>query len=218
MHRDLVGAGDRMDEDLDPRDQIKIEELLCDLRHLRENRCSGCGEAICGHEALMSVTMGFKDAPRCWPCLADALGYEKEPLRDHIFAYIAHRPCHYEGWQWASREEGFDPGKRPHCLWPANLMTEEEADRKSSDSAHNEISIPNPDSDYDSEWDAGNIGCGDLVLELRLKINNLKPGQILRLKATDSGAPEDLPAWCRMTGHRLIAFQHPVYFIRRKAN
>jgi tRNA 2-thiouridine synthesizing protein A len=205
-------------EELDPQDQIKIEELLRYLKRLRKNHCAGCGAAICGHEALMSLTMGFKDAPRCWPCLADALGYETDALRDHIFAYITHRSCHYEGWQWASREEGFEPGKLPQCLWPTASANGTEQEWKQSSLASDEIPISDTNSNYDAEWDAGNMGCGDLVLELRNRMHVLKPGQVLKLKATDSGAPKDLPAWCRMTGHALIGFQHPIYLIKRKAN
>ena len=205
-----------MDEDLDPQDQVKIEALLCDLKQLRENHCAGCGVAICGHEALMSLTMGFKDAPRCWSCLAGAMGYGREALRDRIFAYITHRSCHYEGWKWASREEGFESGELPGCLWPTAVMNNSEQEWKLSNSALNEMPISDINSDYDAEWDAGNIGCGDLVLELRNKINSLRPGQILKLRAMDSGAPEDLPAWCRMTGNTLAGFHHPIYFIKRK--
>jgi tRNA 2-thiouridine synthesizing protein A len=205
-----------MDEELDPQDQIKIEALLCDLKQLRENHCAGCSAPICGHEALMSLTMGFKDAPRCWPCLAGAMGYGREALRDHIFAYITHRSCHYEGWQWASREEGFEPGKLPGCLWPANSTSNSKPEWALSDSGLNEKPVSGIDSNYDAEWDAGNMGCGDLVLELRNRIGILQPGQILKLRATDSGAPVDLQAWCRMTGHTLISLNHPLYFIKRK--
>jgi len=66
------------------------------------------------------------------------------------------------------------------------------------------------------EWDAGDLGCGDLVLELRLRMDAMRPGQVLTLTARDPGARADIPAWCRMTGHTLIAEQHPVYRIRRK--
>jgi len=66
------------------------------------------------------------------------------------------------------------------------------------------------------EWDAGDLGCGDLVLQLRFKMDTLEPGQVLRLVALDPGAPADLPAWCRMTGHAMLAADHPVYLIRRK--
>ena len=217
MDRNEAGTGDRIDQDLDPQDQTKIEELLCDLKQIRENHCVGCGAAICGHEALMSLTMGFKDAPQCWSCLAEALEYEKDALRDHIYAYIAHRSCHYEGWRWASTEEGFEPGSLPRCLWPMASTNNSEKEWDLSNTALSEIPIPNMDSNYDAEWDAGNLGCGDLVLELRNKINILKPGQIFKLRATDSGAPEDLPAWCRLTGHALIGFQHPIYLIKRKS-
>jgi tRNA 2-thiouridine synthesizing protein A len=41
-------------------------------------------------------------------------------------------------------------------------------------------------------------------------------GHVLRLVALDSGAHEDLPAWCRLTGHTLLSATPPVYLIRRK--
>jgi tRNA 2-thiouridine synthesizing protein A len=66
------------------------------------------------------------------------------------------------------------------------------------------------------DWDAGDLGCGELVLELRLRLEAMAAGQILRLVARDPGARADLPAWCRMTGHGLVSEQHPVYHIRRK--
>ena len=68
----------------------------------------------------------------------------------------------------------------------------------------------------DVQWDAGDLGCGELVLELRMRMSALRPGQTLRLIARDPGAPADLPAWCRMTGHTLVSQQHPEYLIRRK--
>ena len=55
-----------------------------------------------------------------------------------------------------------------------------------------------------AEWDAGDLGCGDLVLELRLRLDALPPGCILKLIARDSGARADIPAWCRLTGHVLV--------------
>jgi tRNA 2-thiouridine synthesizing protein A len=70
----------------------------------------------------------------------------------------------------------------------------------------------------DAEWNAGDLGCGDLVLELRTRMGDLSSGQVLRLVALDPGAPADIPAWCRMTGHTLLLSQQPVYFIRRKEN
>ena len=68
----------------------------------------------------------------------------------------------------------------------------------------------------DAEWNAGDLGCGELVLELRGRLQALGPGRVLRLIARDPGAPADIPAWCRMTGHVLVSEQPPVYLIRRK--
>jgi len=68
----------------------------------------------------------------------------------------------------------------------------------------------------DVEWNAGDLGCGELVLELRARMAGLRAGQVLRLIARDPGAPADLPAWCRLTGHTLVAQEHPVYHIRRQ--
>ena len=70
----------------------------------------------------------------------------------------------------------------------------------------------------DIEWDAGDLGCGDLVLDLRRRLDAMRPGQVLKLIARDSGAAADIPAWCRMTEHTLVAAQHPLYEIRRKEN
>ncbi len=66
------------------------------------------------------------------------------------------------------------------------------------------------------DWDAGAMGCGELVLSLRMRLLPLVPGTMFRLRATDPAAPEDIPAWCRMTGHALVSANHPIYIIRRK--
>jgi len=67
-----------------------------------------------------------------------------------------------------------------------------------------------------AEWDADDMGCGELVLELRFRLDSLKPGQIMKLTARDPGAPADIPAWCRMTGNPLVGGHPPVYLIQRK--
>ncbi len=70
----------------------------------------------------------------------------------------------------------------------------------------------------DEVWDAGEMGCGELLLELRGRLLGLRPGQVFGLIARDLGAPADIPAWCRLTGHALLSQEHPVYRIRRKEN
>ena len=66
----------------------------------------------------------------------------------------------------------------------------------------------------DREWDAGHKGCGEIVMELRIVMQGLAPGAVLKLTAHDAGAPEDLPAWCRMTRHVLVKADHPEYWIQ----
>lgn len=52
-------------------------------------------------------------------------------------------------------------------------------------------------------YDAGHMGCGELVMLLRMRLKTM-PGEVMRVIALDAGAPEDLPAWCRMTRNELI--------------
>lgn len=51
---------------------------------------------------------------------------------------------------------------------------------------------------------------------LRGRLAGLAPGQLFELVARDPGAPEDLPAWCRLTRHELVDADHPNYLIRRR--
>ena len=69
---------------------------------------------------------------------------------------------------------------------------------------------------HSAEWDAGEMGCGELVLELRFRMASLGPGAVLLLTALDPGAKEDIPAWCGMTRHRLVRAEHPRYWIARR--
>lgn len=57
---------------------------------------------------------------------------------------------------------------------------------------------------HDFEWHAGELGCGELVLELRQRVR-AAPGKVFKVTALDAGAPADLPAWCNMTGNQLLA-------------
>jgi tRNA 2-thiouridine synthesizing protein A len=76
--------------------------------------------------------------------------------------------------------------------------------------------LPEGDAEISDAWDAGDMGCGELVLELRGRLLTLPPDALFRLVARDPGAPEDLPAWCRMTRHVLVSADHPTYVIRRR--
>jgi len=65
-------------------------------------------------------------------------------------------------------------------------------------------------------WQAGETGCGGLIVGLRREIAEVEPGALLKVTALDAGARVDIPAWCRMTGHTLVAADHPTYILERK--
>ena len=58
--------------------------------------------------------------------------------------------------------------------------------------------------DFDRLLDASGLACPLPVLRARRKLSELTPGQVLKLVATDRAALNDIPAFCRMAGHRLI--------------
>jgi tRNA 2-thiouridine synthesizing protein A len=205
-----------MFEEIDVEDQIAIAGVLRDLKSICARRCTDCDDSICGHEALMSLVMGFKDAPRCWPCLAGILEQNVEQLRDHLYTVIGRRSCYFEGWLWANHEEGFGPETLPQCMWPTRFRERGGQEHLSHSALQNKTPMSDTNETCDAVWDAGDMGCGDLVLELRTRLQSVKPGQILKILATNPGAEEDLPAWCRMTGNDLVASHHPVYLIKRK--
>jgi tRNA 2-thiouridine synthesizing protein A len=60
------------------------------------------------------------------------------------------------------------------------------------------------------------MGCGELLVKLACRMRKLLPGQILELRALDSGAVEDIPAWCALTTHSLVSARHPIYLIQRR--
>lgn len=67
-------------------------------------------------------------------------------------------------------------------------------------------------------WDAGELGCGPLLLELRNRLRAL-PGGVMKVVSRDPGSPEDLPTWCRLTGHVLLRTEPDThaYWIRARS-
>lgn len=68
--------------------------------------------------------------------------------------------------------------------------------------------------------DGGDQGCGGGLLTLMVQaLKRLEPGDVLEVRSTDPGVREDLPSWCRMTDHTLLAAQqgefHNRYFVRK---
>lgn len=53
--------------------------------------------------------------------------------------------------------------------------------------------------------DASGLLCPLPVIRTQDRIRQLAPGDELEVTATDPGALHDIPAWCRVHGHRLLA-------------
>ena len=71
-------------------------------------------------------------------------------------------------------------------------------------------------SPHHDTWDADALACGPMLLALKCRLERLASGQVFKLVTRDAGAPVDVPAWCRLTGHRLVHAAHPHYYIERR--
>jgi tRNA 2-thiouridine synthesizing protein A len=197
------------DEPLGEEPDPKTIRALADAAAMTGASCAACGQTLCGHEAVLCLVLGFKGSPRCLGCIAAHMEEDVSPLQERALAYVEHHACFLAAWSRAGELEGMGAVARPSCLWRAPDAG------AAAPVAQTEPPAPS-EQGWDAEWDAGGMGCGDLVLELRMRLGALAPGGLLRLRATDPGAPVDLPAWCSMTGHQMADAAHPLYLIRRK--
>ena len=74
------------------------------------------------------------------------------------------------------------------------------------------------DWEFDDVFDAMELGCGQLLLEFRMHIRPLPEGSIVMLASRDIASPMEIPAWCRLTGNRLIAHSHPYYLVKKRGD
>jgi tRNA 2-thiouridine synthesizing protein A len=184
-------------------DGVRAETLLADVARLRGTPCPACRAPLDGRGVLGAVWLGFRDAPRCLRCVAAGLGREPSEFAAHVRAALLRRDCYREAWETVvDREGGSDDGAAPAAVraTPAAPV----------------VAAAAADAAPDAVYDAGDLGCGDLVLELRTRLRAMPPRAVLALSARDPGAREDIPAWCGLVGHALLRAAHPEYLIRRK--
>lgn len=55
--------------------------------------------------------------------------------------------------------------------------------------------------------DARRLLCPMPVIRVQDRVSRLAPGDRLRVRCTDPGTRSDLPAWCRINGHRVIGIE-----------
>ena len=83
---------------------------------LAGSACRDCGRPLCGHRILCAIALGFRDAPRCLPCLARGLGRPEEILTRQLLDYVRRRDCYRQAWDVACDREGQPRTRRPPCL------------------------------------------------------------------------------------------------------
>lgn len=59
----------------------------------------------------------------------------------------------------------------------------------------------------ESELDARHLLCPLPVIRTQDRIKTLQDGEILTVTGTDPGVMQDIPAWCRVHGHKVIDAQ-----------
>jgi tRNA 2-thiouridine synthesizing protein A len=74
-------------------------------------------------------------------------------------------------------------------------------------------------TEYDLELDARGLFCPEPVMMLHNRINDVQPGGVLRVVATDPSTTRDIPRFCQFLGHELINQSEDdelfIYMIRR---
>ena len=74
----------------------------------------------------------------------------------------------------------------------------------------------------DATCDGGDLDCGSgLLLIIREAMQLLPPGGLLEVRSREISVKEDLPAWCRLVGHTLVAVQpgqaaYTHYYVRKQ--
>ena len=57
------------------------------------------------------------------------------------------------------------------------------------------------------EFNARNLLCPMPVIKVQNTIKEMQPSQLLTVYCTDPGVKYDIPAWCRLNGHDVLAIQ-----------
>lgn len=72
----------------------------------------------------------------------------------------------------------------------------------------------------DVELDARQLACPLPILRAKKALSQMTTGQVLRVVATDKGAPKDFEEFCRQTGNALLSSAaidgEFVFFLRRR--
>jgi len=67
------------------------------------------------------------------------------------------------------------------------------------------------------------LACANLTPAIKKEMQNLQPGQVLEVISDDLASREGVPAWCRITGNKLLAEideseERNIFYIQKKSN
>lgn len=62
----------------------------------------------------------------------------------------------------------------------------------------------NTDTPHTETLDARNLLCPLPVIKTQKKIKTMRTGETLLVIASDPGVKHDIPAWCRVHGHKVL--------------
>jgi len=60
------------------------------------------------------------------------------------------------------------------------------------------------DTAEDEFLDARSLLCPLPVIRTEERVNQLAPGTVLKVRASDPGVLHDIPSWCRVNGHEVL--------------
>jgi len=73
---------------------------------------------------------------------------------------------------------------------------------------------------FDKELDARGLNCPLPILRAKKALSDMSGGQVLKILATDPGSVKDFQAFCKQTGHELVAHSEAdkefTFFMKRK--
>ena len=65
--------------------------------------CGRCSAALVGHDVVLSLLLGFRDAPRCATCLAEAHRAPRADFLSRAARNVRRLACYRAGWEHADR-------------------------------------------------------------------------------------------------------------------
>ncbi len=76
--------------------------------------------------------------------------------------------------------------------------------------------------EFDKELDARNLNCPLPILRCKKGLSEINALQTLKVTATDPGSVKDFQAFCKQTGHELLAQDEAdgvfTFYIKKRAN